>query len=70
MSHDDVTDYTCTICEGPFNLDTEGGIRGEIGILPVSFCVTCLTGIMDMADQLRGFDEDGITDFDSKRSDE
>lgn len=49
----DSDEFICTICEGPFNMETEGGIAGAIGILPVQFCITCLTGVMDMADQLR-----------------
>jgi len=48
----------CTICSGPFDLETEGGIEGDIGILPVTFCPTCLTGILDLADQLRHEDWD------------
>lgn len=42
---------TCTICNGLFNIETEGGCEGFIGILPVAFCPTCKTGIMDFADQ-------------------
>lgn len=43
----------CTICNGDFDLDTEGGAEGYIGILPVQFCPTCKAGIMDFADQSR-----------------
>ena len=43
----------CSICSTKFDLEGEGGIRGEIGILPVQFCSTCLAGIQDMAEQLR-----------------
>ena len=47
----------CTICGGPFDLDLEGGTEGSIGILPVAFCPTCKTGILDFADQYQpGFD--------------
>ena len=41
----------CTVCEGPFDLDAEGGAEGYIGILPVRFCPTCRAGILDFADQ-------------------
>lgn len=44
---------TCTICSGLFDMDLEGGSEGFIGILPVQFCPTCVTGIMDFADQQR-----------------
>ena len=41
--------YTCSICDCSFT-EYEGGMnKGFIGILPVSFCPTCLTGIMEMA---------------------
>ena len=40
-------DRTCTICNGPFNLDTEGGTEGTMGMLPVAFCPTCNAGIFD-----------------------
>lgn len=41
----------CTICESDLTEETEV-IRGEIGIIPVKFCVWCLTGLLDMAEQL------------------
>ena len=43
----------CTICEGEFDLDKEGGVDGYIGILAVAFCPTCKAGVMDFADQCR-----------------
>ena len=47
----------CSICGGPFDLDKEGGTEGHIGILPVAFCPTCKTGILDFADSYQpGFD--------------
>jgi DNA-directed RNA polymerase subunit RPC12/RpoP len=47
----------CSICGGPFDLDTEGGSEGCIGILPVAFCPTCRVGILDFAEQQQpGFD--------------
>lgn len=58
VDYDDVV-LECTICCGPFNPGTEGGRCGYIGILPVSFCPTCYSGIMDFADQMReGEDEE------------
>ena len=44
---------TCTICQGEFDLEAEGGVVGDIGILPVAFCPTCRCGILDFADQCR-----------------
>jgi hypothetical protein len=42
----------CTVCGCEFDLEAEGGIQGDIGILPVAFCPTCCNGIRDMAEQL------------------
>lgn len=42
----------CTICEGEFDPETEGGDVGCIGILPVAFCPTCKAGIFDYVEQL------------------
>jgi len=43
----------CSICNCDFDLDTEGGVEGYIGILPVAFCPTCKAGVLDFADQCR-----------------
>ena len=49
-----MTQTVCTICEGPFCYESEGGILGYIGILPVAFCPTCKAGIYDFAEQQIG----------------
>ena len=43
----------CSICNEKFDLNSEGGTEGVFGTLPVSFCPTCLTSCLDMADQFR-----------------
>lgn len=48
---------TCSICRSEFDLELEGGTEGSIGIIPASFCPTCLTGIMELADILRPYIE-------------
>jgi len=42
----------CSICECDFDLLGEGGITGDLGMLPVAFCPFCLTGVTDLAEQL------------------
>jgi hypothetical protein len=45
-----MTDHVCTICNCDYS-DDEGGSEGYFGILPVSFCPTCLACMIDMASQ-------------------
>jgi hypothetical protein len=42
----------CSICNLAYD-DNEWGILGYIGILPVSFCPTCMNGIFDMVEQIK-----------------
>lgn len=46
----------CTICESEFS-DSQGGINGYIGELPVSFCPFCLNGILEMSEQMLGIED-------------
>jgi hypothetical protein len=41
----------CSVCGGDFDIDSEGGVDGHFGMLPVSFCPTCYACMCDMADQ-------------------
>jgi hypothetical protein len=41
----------CTIC-GVDEDPSEPFMKGEIGMIHVDFCVWCLTGLIDMAEQL------------------
>jgi hypothetical protein len=45
----------CKVCTGFFNVDKEGGIKSTIetvvGILNVSFCVSCLSEVHKMCEQ-------------------
>jgi hypothetical protein len=63
MSLDDVqdTELTCSVCQTTFDESSEGGIQGYFGIIPVSFCPTCLSCMLDMASQLQGLDD--INDY-------
>jgi hypothetical protein len=44
----------CSVCSCEFSLEEEGGISGSFGVLPVDFCPTCFSSMMDMADKLGG----------------
>lgn len=51
-------DNKCNICHCEFDIETEGGIQGYLGIIPFSLCPMCYSGMMDMYDQLNGdFDD-------------
>ena len=45
-----MTDHVCNICSCEYS-DDEGGMEGYFGILPVSFCSTCFSCMIDMASQ-------------------
>ena len=49
--------FKCTICDCKFTEDEGGLLQGVIGMLPVSFCPTCFSGIMDMAEYFRDKDD-------------
>ena len=42
----------CTICEGLFDLEEEGGTTGYFGMLMVAFCPFCLSSVLDMSRQM------------------
>lgn len=46
-----ITDTECSVCDCQFDLESEGGIQGVFGILPVAFCPTCYAGCVDMVQQ-------------------
>jgi len=53
--------HKCTACSCDYT-DDEGGIQGYFGMLPMSFCPTCLSSIYDMMDQLNPKEWIGLTD--------
>jgi len=56
----DIETHKCTACSFDYT-DDEGGIQGNFGILPMSFCPTCLSSIFDMVDQLNPREWVGLT---------
>ena len=41
----------CSICDSPFDLESEGGISGYFGMCEVAFCVWCYASITDMVEK-------------------
>ena len=42
--------HKCNVCSCDFT-DDEGGIQGHFGMLPVAFCPTCYSCMVDMVSQ-------------------
>jgi hypothetical protein len=49
-------DHKCSVCSCDFTED-EGGVLGYFGILPVAFCPTCFSSMIDMAEQYLNYEE-------------
>ena len=49
----------CNICDTEID-EQAGDINGYFGILPISFCVMCLSSMTDMVIQMNGFDDIGM----------
>jgi len=47
-----MTNKTCSVCQCKFDIEREGGISGNFGILPVDFCPTCYACMVDMVHQM------------------
>ena len=43
-------EHKCSVCSCDFT-DDEGGVIGYFGILPVAFCPTCYSCMVDMVSQ-------------------
>jgi hypothetical protein len=43
-------DHKCSVCSCDFT-DDEGGIQGYFGMIPVAFCPTCYSCMVDMVQQ-------------------
>ena len=53
--------YTCSVCSCEFTED-EGGVDGHFGILPVAFCPTCFSCMIDMAEQYLDISDTELTE--------
>jgi hypothetical protein len=47
---EEILTYKCSVCSCSFTED-EGGVDGHFGMLPVAFCPTCFSCMIDMAEQ-------------------
>jgi hypothetical protein len=44
------TEHQCNVCATKFT-DDEGGVLGYFGVIPVAFCPTCYSSMVDMVTQ-------------------
>ena len=50
----EIPTFDCNICDCKFT-EQEGGVtNGVFGVLPVSFCPTCLSGMFSMVEYFKG----------------
>jgi len=45
--------FNCTICDCTFTENEGGLLQGVIGMIPISFCPTCFSGVLEMSDYFR-----------------
>jgi hypothetical protein len=50
-------DHKCNVCSCEFTED-EGGVLGYFGVLPVAFCPTCYSSMVDMVSQYLDVEEE------------
>ena len=48
---------TCAVCHGGFDIHSEGGIAGYLGILPIALCPMCFSGLDMFFTELHGCGE-------------
>ena len=46
----------CNICDSEID-EQAGDVNGYFGILPISFCVWCISSMTDMVIQMNGFND-------------
>ena len=51
-SPDDNVNLICTVCACDFSIESEGGVDGYFGILPVHFCPDCFSSMCCMVSLL------------------
>jgi len=49
-----VTHDKCSLCDVDFDIENEGGIKGDIGMMPFSLCILCMNAMCEMAENLSG----------------
>ena len=50
----EILTFNCNICDCTFS-EQEGGLQqGVFGMIPVSFCPTCLSGMFSMVEYFKG----------------
>ena len=50
----EIPTFNCNICDCKFTEEEGGVTNGVFGVLPVSFCPTCLSGMFSMVEYFKG----------------
>ncbi len=50
----EIPTFNCNICDCKFTEEEGGVTKGVFGMLPVSFCPTCLSGMFSMVEYFKG----------------
>jgi hypothetical protein len=58
---EEILNYKCSVCSCEFTED-EGGTTGHFGMLPVAFCPTCFSCMIDMAEQYLDISDTELTE--------
>ena len=56
----------CSICNGEFDIQLEGGIAGYIGVVALQLCPMCHTGLDLLYSELHGCYDDEEDDEDDE----
>jgi len=52
------SELICTVCSCEFDIELEGGVDGYLGVLAVSFCPMCFSGLDLFFAEIHGCQED------------
>lgn len=52
------TELICSLCSCEFDIELEGGVNGYIGVISVTFCPMCHSGLDMLYTELHGCHEE------------
>lgn len=52
----------CSVCECEFDMQSEGGVGGYLGVIPFALCPMCFSGLDLMFTEIHGCHEEDYDD--------